>query len=487
MPIAKQSCNDPKTEFELSPLCVDLDGTLVHTDILHENLIFVVTKKPWLLFMLFLWMARGRAYLKTQLAKYAEFDPSLLPYDDRVVSYLQREKKKGRRLILATASIRSQADAVANHLGLFDLVLATGPGCNLKGKTKASVLRKCLQRFSYLGNDRSDIAVWTSAETASIANATGRTARRLSRSKKIEVEIPRRPATLCLLKALRPYQWVKNLLIFVPIVTANQIFEPAGWVAAACAFAAFSLTASGIYVLNDLTDLAADRRHPRKRNRPFASGRAPVLLGIMLAPCLVAVGLAVAWYTGVFFTLLLYVVVSFFYTTYGKELPLVDVFSLAFLYVIRLFAGGVATGFHVSQWLLGFSAFLFLSLALIKRVAEISTAAQDAARLASRRGYFGDDHIVLTMMGITSSFASCVLLALFVQSADVGARYASPGLLWALVPLILFWQMRLWLSTTRGYMNDDPIVYAARDWVSWVASANGAAIMLVASHFELWT
>ena len=255
----------------------------------------------------------------------------------------------------------------------------------------------------------------------------------------------------------------------------------AAWLAATSAFVGFSLTASGVYILNDLTDLAADRRHLRKQRRPFASGMVPVLAGIMLSPFLLAAGLAIAWYAGIFPPLILYVVVSLGYTLRAKELPLVDVFCLTFLYVVRLFAGGLATGFYLSQWLLGFSAFLFLSLAFIKRVAELSAAVRDSTRI-SRRGYLVDDYLILKMMGVGSSFASCVLLALFVQSPEVATRYASPALLWVLVPLILFWQLRLWLSTTRGYMHDDPIVYAARDWVSWIASATGAAIMLLASQ-----
>ena len=467
------------------PLCVDLDGTLIHTDVLHENLVAVFVTKPWVVFCLFFWLIRGRAYFKARLAEKVGFDPSLLPYDERVLDYLRREKAKGRRVILATGSARLQADAVAEHLGLFDAVLATEPDRNLKGSTKAALLSELLARFSYLGNDRSDIAVWGCAETASIANASTRLVRRISNTHKLEIEIPRRPGlSLAVAKALRPYQWTKNLLIFVPILTANQISDRSAWVAAFFAFLGFSITASGIYVLNDLTDLAADRRHLRKRYRPFASGMVPVWVGMVLAPFLLAVGLAIGWRTGALSALLLYVVVSLSYTIYAKELPLVDVFCLAFLYVIRLVAGGLATGFFVSQWLLGFSAFLFLSLAFVKRVAEISAEARKSVTV-SRRGYLADDYPVLKMMGVTSSFASCVLLALFVQSPEVAARYATPVLLWALVPLILFWQLRLWLSTTRGYMHDDPIVYAARDWVSWIAAAFGAAIMLLASHMKI--
>jgi 4-hydroxybenzoate polyprenyltransferase len=207
----------------------------------------------------------------------------------------------------------------------------------------------------------------------------------------------------------------------------------------------------------------------------------PVPLGMALGPVLLALGLAIAWVGGILSALAFYGAVSLAYTIRAKELPLVDVFCLTFLYVVRLFAGGLATGFHVSQWLVGFSTFFFLGLAFIKRVAELSTAQSDSKKM-SRRGYLPEDVTMLNMMGVSSSFISCVLLALFVQSPEVAARYASPATLWLLVPLILFWQLRLWLSTTRGYMLDDPIIYGARDWVSWVAFATVVAIMILANH-----
>jgi 4-hydroxybenzoate polyprenyltransferase len=469
-----------------SPLCVDLDGTLVHTNLLYENLIAMLTAKPWLAVFLPLWLLKGRAYFKMRIADHAVLDPALLPYDERVLDYLHREKEQGRVLILATASIQSQAQAIADHLGLFDAVFASGAGHNLKGSAKASLLREKLGRFSYIGNAHGDTAVWNGAETVGIANAPRKLARFIAADHVVEVEIPRRHrSALTIIKALRPHQWAKNLLVFVPILTANHLSDPAAWAAALLAFVAFSFTASGIYVLNDLTDLAADRRHLRKRHRAFASGMVPVPLGMALGPVLLVLGLAIAWVGGILSALAFYGAVSLSYTLRAKELPLVDVFCLSFLYVARLFAGGLATGFHVSQWLVGFSTFFFLGLAFIKRVAELSTAQRDSKKV-SRRGYLPEDVTMLNMMGVSSSFISCVLLALFVQSPEVAARYASPATLWLLVPLILFWQLRLWLSTTRGYMLDDPIVYGARDWVSWVTFATVVAIMILANHSFLW-
>lgn len=462
------------------PLCVDLDGTLVHTDLLFENLAAALAKRPLIIFLFPFWLLKGRAYFKERLSAFVKFDPALLPYDDRVVDYLKQERAKGRSLILATASERSQADAIARHLGCFDAVFATENGVNLKGSNKASVLSKTFARFSYLGNHASDTKIWRLAETVGIANAPPRLARHVAEKHQVEVMFPRTGGfSRSILRALRPYQWAKNLLVFIPIITSNNIADVSAWLTALVIFSAFSMVASGVYVLNDLTDLSADRRHPRKRTRPFANGSVPVAFGLVLAPALLIVGLAIAFLEGALIVVGLYVSVSIIYTVRAKELPLVDLFCLTFLYVIRIYAGGLVTGNFISNWLLGFSAFFFLGLAFIKRVTELSSD-HNASPKNRRRGYYADDKNALMVMGLCSSFASCVLLALFVQSPEITAKYQFPPALWMLVPLLLFWQLRLWLSTLRGYMLDDPIVYAAKDWVSWVVFLSTAAIMTVA-------
>lgn len=467
------------------PCCVDLDGTLIHTDLLFENLISALTARPWIIFWLPFWLMRGRAYLKMRIAEQAPFDPAILPYDDRVLAYLRNEKEQGRALVLATASARPQAEAIVAHIGLFDAIIATDAGRNLRGSVKAAALKDAFGSFAYLGNDRTDVAVWRQSCGAGLVNAAPGLKRRIGADIPLYVEIPRRPGGLrALVATLRPYQWVKNLLVFVPIVTADQFANGAAWISALSAFITFSVVASGIYILNDLSDLAADRRHRRKRLRPFASGRVSILAGLVLASVLLVCGLVLAGYSDLLLPVLCYAAVSISYTIRLKEMPLVDVFCLAFLYVIRIYAGGEVTGLNLSLWLLGFSAFLFLGLAFVKRVAEVM-AFRSATQRLDRRGYFADDRLMLQIMGIGSGYAACVMLALFVQSPEVAARYDSPGLLWGLVPLILFWQMRLWLSTMRGYMHDDPIIYSARDWVSWAASAAGAGILVVASHSDI--
>jgi 4-hydroxybenzoate polyprenyltransferase len=279
----------------------------------------------------------------------------------------------------------------------------------------------------------------------------------------------------------RPYQWVKNLLCLVPLIAAADFLDASAWLHTLALLAGFCLVASSIYIMNDMSDLAADRKHHRKRNRPIASGALPLQQAMMLAPVLLLAGTVLAAMSGALVFVAVYAVASIAYSMRLKEQPLVDVFMLAFLYTIRLFGGGIASGHEVSLWLLGFSSFLFLSLALVKRVSELGRHVGSApGLLLARRGYGVEDLVTLQMFGCASTFASAIVLSLYVQSDVASRAYGHPEILWGTIPLLLFWQCRLWLSTSRGYMHDDPIVYAARDWVSWLVFGVLALVVLAA-------
>jgi 4-hydroxybenzoate polyprenyltransferase len=282
---------------------------------------------------------------------------------------------------------------------------------------------------------------------------------------------------------MQPYQWVKNALCLVPPVAATDFQSLTSWAGALLVAVAFCLVASAIYLVNDISDLAADRAHPRKRRRPFASGALPLAAGLVLSPLLLLAGGVLAWSAGALAPVLIYVVLSLAYNIWLKEQPLIDVFVLSALYTIRLFGGGEASGHPVSLWLLGFSSFLFLSLAFIKRVSELQAmrvAGVGAGGRPVRRGYMVEDLAILQVCGCAATFSSAIVLALYVQSAAASLAYANPAMLFAVIPLLLFWQCRLWLSTARGYMHDDPIVYAARDWVSWAVFGSLAAAVAAA-------
>lgn len=470
----------------LPPLCVDMDGTIIRSDMLIEGVLALVAS-PRLYRALLGLRGGNRAAFKRSIASAADFDPALLPYNDAILVYLREQKAAGRQLFLVTAADSGVAQRIALHLDIFDEVIASDGMRNLKGRNKADALVERFGRdgFSYAGDSHADLAVWQVAQSGILVNATRRTAASARRLTTIEREFDHRGSSLsALFQAARPHQWVKNLLVFIPLLVSGTVFDAPSLVGAAIAFAAFCMTASGIYLLNDLADLTADRKHPRKRVRPFASGAATLRAGVVAAALFVAFGLTLAHTAGILLTILLYAALSVSYSAKLKEFPLVDVFMLGALYSIRLVGGGAASGHQVSLWLLAFSSFLFLGLALVKRVGELSTASKQGGQIA-RRGYEPADALVLQMFGCSSSVAAGVVLALFVQSEGTAERYASPELLWGLVPLVLFWQCRLWLSTARGYMHDDPIVYAARDRVSWLVLLAMGMLMVAARPLRI--
>jgi 4-hydroxybenzoate polyprenyltransferase len=387
---------------------------------------------------------------------------------------MERQRALGRWIVLCTAADRSVAQAVADYLGVFDEVMASDGVENLRGRRKADALcRRFGERsFIYAGNDATDHQVWQRAAGAVLVNtptAVSRSA--VKRHRVLAVIDDRAPRLRAAFAALRPYQWVKNLFTLVPLLASGDFTNPVAWRGSLAIMAGFCATASAVYVINDLADLAADRAHPRKRFRPFANGRLPLAAGLAMVPMLLVVGAALGVASGGGQVLALYAALSLAYTVRLKEQPLVDVFVLATLYTIRLFGGGEASGHPVSIWLLGFSSFLFLSLALVKRVSELHRLHLAAQRKSERRGYTTEDVVTLQMFGAASAFASAIVLSLYVQSDTAQHSYVRPDMLWAVIPLLLFWQCRLWLSTSRGYMDDDPIVYAAHDWVSWLVFA----------------
>jgi 4-hydroxybenzoate polyprenyltransferase/phosphoserine phosphatase len=455
------------------PLCVDLDGTLVRTDTLYEVLVGVIKNGKGLLPTIYA-LAAGKAAFKAIAALHSSFDPKQLPYNAKLLEFLEKEKQEGTTLVLATAANRKIADAVKVHLGLFDEVFASDATHNLRGVEKARVLAERFgsRAFRYAGNDETDIPIWRAASGAVLVNAAADVRKAAAAVTNVEADIHDQPRrVLAAVQGMRPYQWAKNILVFAPILTAHAERDLRSWLYAFITFVAFCSVASASYLVNDLLDLSADRNHTHKRNRPLASGALSIGDALVLILLLYGVGAVLAFLSSVPLLLLLYVVLTLAYSSKLKRLPLVDFFTLSLLYVLRLFAGGKASGHPVSLWLLAFSSFFFLSLALVKRVAELKT--HEAGGYLKQRGYAFEDTNALEIMGIASSFASTVVLALYVQGdlAAQTAQYARPELLWPIVPLMLFWQCRIWLSTTRKYMDDDPIVYAAKDWVSWLVGA----------------
>jgi 4-hydroxybenzoate polyprenyltransferase len=467
------------------PLCVDLDGTLVRSDTLHEQFLTALVRRPFAVLLAIALLLRGKAAFKQALNRLSPIDPESLPYQMDLVEFLRREQQRGRVLVLATASDRDVAGPVAAHLGIFDEIIGSDGVVNLKGRAKAERLTERFGRgkFSYAGNSHADVPVWNEAGQVILVNTPRSIEAALARSDNVMQRFggTRSSKLKLLVRAMRVYQWVKNVLVFIPMLLAHVVRTEA-IVAAISMFIAFSMTASAIYIVNDLLDLAADRGHPRKKKRPFASGDLQLSYGV-LGPLLLTAGLGFAW-VGIsfhaFLVLLLYVFVTTAYSTYLKTKPLADVFTLAGLYTVRILAGGIATGIHVTIWLLGFSLFVFLSLAFLKRASELAIAGAEGRTSVGRRGYRQSDGDLLRSMGITSAFTASLALTLYLSTDVARQHYPAPSWLWLVVPLVLFAQCRLWLSGTRGYMTDDPIVYAAKDWVCWIVFACVAVAFILA-------
>ncbi len=468
------------------PLVVDLDGTLIKTDLLVEGALVLLRRRPLAVFDMVSWLSGGgKARLKAEVAREAAIDPATLPYNEPLLTFLKERKAAGQPLVLATASDCEAAQPVADHVGLFDEILASDGATNLSADAKRERLveRFGEKGFDYAANGRADLAVWPSARAAVVVNPDPGVAGKVEALTNVAARFDDRPDSLkSHLKALRPQQWLKNLLVFVPLVTSHALVDPSQVLLAVLAFIAFGICASAIYVVNDLLDLADDRRHPRKRRRVFAAGNVPAVNGIVMAPMLLAVAGAIALAVSPAFVAVLatYVVVTTAYSFALKRLVLIDVFTLAGLYTLRLIGGSAALGLWPSFWLLAFSMFIFLSLAMLKRYTELLGVRETGASAAPGRGYRTDDLGLLAALGGGAGYLSVLVLALYVNSPAVLSLYGRPDALWLLCPLLLYWVSRAWLVAHRGIMHDDPIVFAVKDRVSRAVALAMAVVILLA-------
>jgi 4-hydroxybenzoate polyprenyltransferase len=466
------------------PLCVDLDGSLVLSDTLHESLLRVLAESPLRIFEMPLWLTRGKAGFKAAVAQRHRIDAGALPYNPEVLAWLRGQKAAGRTLVLVTAAHVDIATGVAAHLELFDEVIASSPESNLSGENKgrALVARFGAKGFDYVGNDTPDLHVWKDAREAILVNVSSGLATLAGRVATVGRVFDSRQSKLrAWVRALRVYQWVKNTLVFAPLLLAHRFTEIPLLQSAAGAFAAFCLCASSVYILNDLWDLPSDRKHPRKSLRPFASGTLPITHGVVVAILLLVAAFSLAVFIGPLFAaaLAVYYAVTVAYSFFLKRISLVDVMSLSGLYTLRILGGAAAVGVAASFWLLAFSVFLFLSLAVAKRYTELAMMVKQGRNSASGRAYESVDLPILLALGIASGYCAVLVLALYINSDSSENLYRRPQMLWLICPLLLYWVSRVWIFAGRGKMHDDPILFALKDRISLVIAALvGASAML---------
>ena len=459
----------------LKPLCVDLDGTLTPADTLWEGCLKLIRANPVYLVLMLFWLLSGKAKFKQRVSRNIQIDAGVLPYTKGLLRYLQEQKATGRELCLVTAANRDIAEAVADNLGLFDEVLASDGKTNLSGRRKAASLVEKYgeQGFVYAANEAVDLAVWKHAAAAILVNAPANLKGRLEkRELAIEAEFLRQGQGVAksLFRVMRPHQWAKNSLLFVPILLAHA--EPlSSWINVLLAFIAFSLTASSIYIINDLFDIEADRKHPKKCQRPFAAAVLPIPVGIAIIPFLLTISAILAWQISALFVLILlaYVILTTAYSIKLKLHALVDVFTLAVLYSLRIIAGVVAANITVSHWLLAFSVFFFLNLAFAKRYSELHNLAEAGDLLAATRGYVVKDLPIISLFGVTSGYLSIMVMIMYIHDLQASLAYQEPLWLWGISMVLLYWVSRVWLYAYRGKMDEDPVLFALHDRMSYIS------------------
>lgn len=451
------------------PLCVDLDGTLIAGDTLLDSCLIAIKQKPYLIFVFPFWILSGKLSFKQKVHQIAEPDYDTLLYRDEILEFIEEAKQEGREVVLATASAKHIADRIADDLGIFDLVLGSGDGVNLRSEYKrAELVRRYGEKgYDYIGDSSADIAVFKSARNAYLVEPSKKVLEQASSLGNLAKVFGEKSAFLPLfIKQIRVYQWVKNLLIFFPLLLAHILPLGEYAVKTIIAFFSFSFIASTVYVINDLMDLSSDRVHSRKKERPFASGKLSPKIGFMMIPFLLVLGIVPSVLflpTDFNIVLFSYFILTTLYSFYLKKVYILDIIVLSSLYTIRLLAGAVAVDVPASPWLLAFSMFIFISLACVKRFTELYELTQLNKHKTAGRGYKIDDIGLIKMIGVSTGLLSILVFVLYVNSIEVVQLYHQPAYLYAVSLLLMYWILRIWFKAVRGEMHDDPIVFSLRD------------------------
>ncbi len=470
---------------EQIPIYVDVDGTLIYTDLLYEATLKLIKKYPLKLFLLPFWLLRGKAFLKNKITQYVEIFPNVLPYHEEFLVFLKEQHQQGRKIFLASASHQKFVEKIAHYLGIFSGILASNESTNLSGikKLQAILEQEKNGRFAYAGNSKSDLVIWKRAYEVIIVNAS----KKIEDSFQSQNQSPKifkglRPKITTWIKALRIHQWLKNVLLFVPLLTAHVSDKISFAGLVFVAFFCFGFVASATYIINDLFDLDSDRQHPKKCKRPVASGKISIISAGIMSVFLLTLGFLISiFFLPTSFTAMLgiYLVSTLSYSLYFKQRLLLDVIMLAGLYTLRIFAGAMAIQVEVSFWLLAFSMFMFFSLALVKRCSELYLMQENNVASLNGRGYQTSDYAIIQTMGIASGYAAVLVFALYIDSKAVTEYYSHPKVLWLLCPILWYWLNRMWIKTSRGQMHDDPVMFSLSDPVSWCAIFSGAIVFII--------
>lgn len=455
------------------PIYVDLDGTLIKSDLLLESFLELIKRNLFYIFLIPFWLLQGKANLKHQIAIRSEIRPDLLPYNRPFLQYIEEQNTKGRKLILISASNQRLVDLVANHLGIFAAAIGSDHTTNCSGARKLARIHQDTHEFVYAGDNKVDLPVWRHANAAITVNTSANLSAKVKKLITIEKHFERDGGQInAYFRTLRLHQWLKNALVFLPLTLAHELTNAGAISNALIAFFCFGLCASSVYLLNDLLDLASDRQHRSKCHRAFAAGDVPLISGVLLSPALLIAAFGLASYLPWHFSVVLgiYYLCTGLYSFVLKRIMLVDVIMLAALYTLRIIAGAAAISVIPSFWLLAFSMFLFFSLAAVKRYTELDYLRTAGIAQSEGRGYFAEDLNMMAIFGCASAFLTVMVFALYINSDDIREQYLTPEILWLICPLLLYTVTRIWLLAARGQIEEDPIVFALKDRVSQVVT-----------------
>ena len=463
---------------KLIPLIVDLDGSLIRTDSLWEACLAALRMKPLEAACWPLWLLKGKAYFKRRIAERAELEVEHLPYDAEVLAYAQTSAAIGRKVALVTAADQNIADRVAAHLGIFIEAKGSDGMHNLGGRNKAKWLAEQFpEGYEYIGDHPVDVPVWQGATHATSAGRHGERLHRQHLSAHASAQflpyggIVGNSKIKTWLSAMRVHQWSKNLLLLVPFIMAGKLMTLPDFGKVLLGILSFSLLASATYIINDMLDLAADRQHPTKSKRAFASGQIAIPHGILTIAVLAFLSLSLLWFLGepdFAMAALCYTIVTLAYSFHLKREVLLDAMVLSGLYTLRITAGAIVLALPISWWLISFSFLFFFSLALMKRYAELALMKKNG-KFKTGRDYRVRDMPVLLGLGLGATFGSVVLFIVYLILEYFNTQlpmFGHPQWLWPIAVFILFWQVRLWLLTNRGEMHQDPIYFALKDKAS---------------------
>ena len=481
----------PKTKNPIKSdiLFVDLDDTLVETDTLFDSILLFIKKTPFNLFNIFYWLLLGKTVLKHEIACRVTLNLDTLPYNKSVIDYIISSKKNGQKVVLATATNLKTARSISDHLKFFDDVIASDINNNLKGQKKLNVIQEYVNNkdFDYIGDSKADIPIFNAAQKAIISNPTRSLASKYRDTDNVLLlKKKKMNKFLIWLKAIRLHQWSKNTLLFLPLIMAHRFEELEIILNNFLSFILFGLVASAGYIFNDLNDLDSDRKHPSKKERPYASGDMSIKSGLVSIVLLLAIAfsLSLLYLEKSFsFLLILYLFSTILYSLFLKKEIIIDVIVLSILYVLRIIAGGVSTGTPVSSWLLVFSIFFFSSLAFMKRYTDVVSLKKKTFKLHGRN-YQGLDAGLILTAGLSSGYISILVLALYIFSSNVNLLYQGPEILLIILPLLFYWISRLWLLSHRGEMNSDPIIFSIKDKVSYMILFFVLVVCFFAKNFN---